>query len=140
VTKRCWACKETRPLSDFYASTKNRARDGLQSECKECCRQRRRRDYVYKPEDPAALRDRKLRQRYGITQVEFDMLLAAQGGCCAICPRDLTDVSPKSRHVDHDHETGAVRGVLCNGCNTTLGRIERVGLEPFRRYLAAKVI
>lgn len=48
---------------------------------------------------------------------EYDALLAAQGGHCAICPS-----TPKSRrlHVDRDHRTGEVRGLLCMRCNRAL--------------------
>ena len=53
----------------------------------------------------------------GVTPADYDRLLAAQGGHCALCPN-----TPKSRrlHVDHDHRTGAVRGLLCYRCNRAL--------------------
>lgn len=53
----------------------------------------------------------------GITAEEYDLRLAAQGGGCAIC-----GATPKTRrlHVDHDHKTGAVRGLLCLRCNRNL--------------------
>lgn len=57
------------------------------------------------------------RSRTGITEAEYDRLLAVQGGGCAICGNP-----PKTRrlHVDHDHKTGAVRGLLCFRCNRAL--------------------
>ncbi|MFI5935430.1 endonuclease VII domain-containing protein [Actinoplanes sp. NPDC051494] len=57
-----------------------------------------------------------LRQRYGIGQRDFDEMLARQGGMCAICGAD------DPQHVDHDHRTGWVRGILCFNCNGGLGR------------------
>ena len=53
----------------------------------------------------------------GVTDAEYDRLLAAQGGGCAICGNP-----PKTRrlHVDHDHKTGRVRGLLCHRCNRAL--------------------
>ena len=53
----------------------------------------------------------------GVTPADYDRLLAAQGGHCALCPN-----TPKTRrlHVDHDHRTGAVRGLLCYRCNRAL--------------------
>jgi hypothetical protein len=57
-----------------------------------------------------------LKRRYGITADEADEMLAAQGGLCAICK-----VAP-AVHVDHDHETGGVRALLCFNCNGGLGQ------------------
>ena len=57
------------------------------------------------------------KSRTGIPLAEYDALLAAQGGGCAICGNP-----PKTRrlHVDHDHKTGKVRGLLCHRCNRRL--------------------
>jgi hypothetical protein len=66
-------------------------------------------------------RNRTLR-RYGITQDDFDRMLTEQGGRCAICATD----SPGGRsawHIDHDHATGAVRGLLCHLCNVGIGNL-----------------
>lgn len=59
-------------------------------------------------------RDRRLRRVYGISEATFNRMMKHQGGRCAICRRP-----PRSRslHVDHDHSTGAVRGLLCFQCN-----------------------
>lgn len=59
-------------------------------------------------------REHKLRARYGIGYAEVKALREAQGGLCAIC-RQRRAVA-----VDHDHESGHVRGLLCNGCNRAL--------------------
>jgi hypothetical protein len=56
---------------------------------------------------------------FGITLADFDAMLAAQGGGCAICGRSAPEGT--SLHVDNDHETGAVRGLLCFTCNGALG-------------------
>ncbi|MGK5685339.1 endonuclease VII domain-containing protein [Actinoplanes sp. URMC 104] len=61
-------------------------------------------------------REYHLRERYGIGQAGFDELLWRQGGVCAIC--GVAD----PQHVDHDHRTGAVRGILCFNCNGGLGQ------------------
>lgn len=78
-------------------------------------------------------RVRKLQQRYGITATGYAALLDAQGDACAICRR-----SGATLHVDHDHETGAVRGLLCFDCNTSLGKLgdNLAGLLDAVAYLA----
>lgn len=69
-------------------------------------------------------RDQYLRRKYGISAEDYDRMLAAQGGGCGICgkkPEEQTRYS-KYLHVDHDHTTGAVRGLLCDEHNLLLGR------------------
>jgi hypothetical protein len=54
--------------------------------------------------------------RYGIGADDFDQLVNQQGGVCPLCGRENPE------HMDHDHETGQVRGVLCFNCNGGLGQ------------------
>ena len=56
-----------------------------------------------------------LKRRYGLTAHDVDAMVSAQGGVCALC------LERKPEHVDHDHLTGTVRGVLCSCCNQGLG-------------------
>ena len=68
-------------------------------------------------------RNAAYKHRYGITIAEYNTMVAEQGGKCKLC--DTTD--PKSNkthnrfHIDHDHNTGEVRGLLCVACNMALG-------------------
>lgn len=71
-------------------------------------------------------RERKLRTKFGITGERFDAMLAEQGGGCAICRATETRANWRSGEaaafdVDHDHATGAVRGLLCSNCNRGIG-------------------
>lgn len=95
------------------------------SRCRDCANARRRLGY-----DATAQRSQSLKKRYGITEEQFQSMLAEQGGCAA-CGSTATD--GKYWHVDHDHsccDTQAsscgrcVRGVLCHGCNTALGNVK----------------
>jgi recombination endonuclease VII len=61
-------------------------------------------------------RNYHLRHRYGIGVEDFDRMLAEQGGLCAICRE------APAEHVDHDHRTKRVRGLLCFNCNGALGQ------------------
>lgn len=64
-------------------------------------------------------RIRYLWNEYGLTPEAYDALLLKQDGRCAICLR-----IPKCFDVDHSHVTGAVRGLLCHGCNTAIGVLQ----------------
>jgi len=86
-------------------------------------RRRKLRDISHTAEYKNAERWRKVKFRYGITESQFAKLVEAQGGECPICKRALG--SGKSVHIDHDHLTGLVRGILCASCNSMLGKIER---------------
>jgi hypothetical protein len=72
-----------------------------------------------------ARKDECLRLRYGITLAEKSALLEAQGGKCALCVKPLSDnlLGRTDAHVDHCHESGRVRGILCFTCNKALGML-----------------
>lgn len=59
-------------------------------------------------------------KKYGLDEEQFADMLDAQRGRCAICEKRI-DVRNRPAHVDHDHGTGLVRGLLCAYCNTELG-------------------
>ena len=91
-------------------------------------------------------RNAQLIRYYGITLAEYRELLAIQKGCCAICGREPTG---RALHVDHDHKTGDVRGLLCWTCNRLLPFLgdspERAAraaaylrAKPFRRGTAVR--
>ena len=66
----------------------------------------------------ATARERNYTYRYGITLQQYEEILQTQGERCASCKRTLEEVGQKNRfHVDHDHVTGHVRGILCHYCN-----------------------
>lgn len=68
------------------------------------------------PASREAARCAWFRHKYGVSLVDKARMFDAQGGVCAVCREVMAKVC-----VDHDHETGAVRGLLCNGCNSGLG-------------------
>jgi Recombination endonuclease VII len=65
------------------------------------------------------LREIHLRNKFGLTPVEYDRILETQGGVCALCGCPPTPGI--SLHVDHDHGTGEIRGLLCVRCDNALG-------------------
>lgn len=70
------------------------------------------------PERRRIMRDKRFQKKFGITVEQYDRQFAAQGGVCAICLRPPNKIL---LHVDHDHQTGAFRGLLCFPCNVVLG-------------------
>lgn len=71
--------------------------------------------------NPQRERARSLKRLYDITLEDYTMMLAAQNGRCAICLRTPDQEHHRVLHVDHDHQTGKVRGLLCSRCNTGIG-------------------
>lgn len=86
----------------------------------------------------APLREKKLLWRYGLTSREYENLLSEQGGACMIC---ATPFGKKRPHIDHSHETGKIRGLLCSSCNLALGlfKDDVLRLGAAIRYLDGKV-
>jgi hypothetical protein len=85
-----------------------------------------RRQYRKNPEAAKAkIRAHYFRRVYGMTLDEYADMCVKQGGKCSICQK-VPEHKVKSRavlHVDHDHETGKVRGLLCTWCNMALGQL-----------------
>jgi hypothetical protein len=71
---------------------------------------------------PVKKKDYWLRRKYGITVDDFEQLMAEQGGRCAICNQEPAE--GKALHVDHCHQRGVVRGLLCAQCNWYMGKVD----------------
>ena len=122
TTKKCRACGKRRLRDEFYAEPRNS--DGLASFCKACTAAKngaRQRTPAGKESCRKASRKHQLKNIHGITHEQFEAMLAAQGGACAICPSKDAGGRWGTFHIDHDHETNEVRGPLCNPCNIGLG-------------------
>jgi hypothetical protein len=128
-----------KPLTEYYAHPG--MEDGRLGNCKDCRRtyqrdknDRLRDDPKYRATRARYSRNGKLRNTYGITPDEYEVLLAEQGGKCAICGTDDPGRGSEFFPVDHDHQTGERRGLLCHECN--LG-IAHFGDDPDRLLAAA---
>lgn len=123
--KWCPACNTAKTVSSFPSNRSTR--DGLATYCKPCHNAigKAAKDRLY-----GSTRDYHLRHRYGLTSADVDAMIEAQGGTCATC-------DGKPEHVDHDHATGKVRGVLCFNCNQALGNVrdDVATLHRLGRYL-----
>jgi hypothetical protein len=93
-----------------------------------------------KYDTPERTRATNLQRNYGITVAEYDAMVVAQADGCAICGAKPTGAGKNQRrlHVDHDHETKQVRGLLCHSCNIAIASFERVVnfAERVNLYLA----
>ena len=74
--------------------------------------------------DKEKRRDYDLNRNYGINHEIYLKMLNEQHGCCKICGVTEEDASGKRLHVDHNHATGQVRGLLCTRCNTAIGKFK----------------
>lgn len=129
--KRCSVCGEWKPLSKFHRQPSGS--EGRHSHCAECANAKKREDRRGKPRDPKVRRKQLLQSRYGLTPESYDQLFASQGGKCAICQE-----VPSRPCVDHNHNTGQVRGILCHFCNIRLPAVEDDRYRiPAIAYLAA---
>jgi len=124
IEKRlCNNCKIKKVDTDFPFRKDGR----YYSPCKEC-RRKYQREYVKRIPDPypdkkkykSRWRAYSLKADYGLSLEEYNKILDKQGGVCAICLNPCT--SGKNLGVDHCHKTNKIRGLLCQSCNTGLGK------------------
>jgi hypothetical protein len=120
ILKKCAKCGEVKGLECYHKQPSGQ--HGRHSYCKPCAnkKQKESRTRNYTPE---AKRRWQLKTRYGMTPQDVQAMLDKQGCACAICAKKLTD----KYHIDHDHQTGAVRGILCHGCNIRIGGWDKPG-------------
>ena len=119
-TKICTTCRVEKDITEFYLRGGKYSPNSRKSKCKECDKKR-----LAENHDPIKYREQHLKRMYGITQQDYEVMIAEQNNQCAIC----NATEPGGRHnrgyfvVDHCHTTGKVRKLLCNNCNTALGLV-----------------
>jgi hypothetical protein len=115
----------------YYRANQNHYRDWRKQHAKE------HREYIRSPKQRAKAKEifhseeykqkrfaYRMKVEFGITVEEFNEVLIRQNGLCAICGVKFQNKRKKGPHVDHDHRTGKIRGLLCNSCNLAVGRYE----------------
>ena len=147
----CLKCLKYKPIDTYHYRE-----DGFlnkNSQCRDCTNNYTRkwrkthpssaealekaRDYRDSHKIQLRLYERKrLLASYGLTLKDYNKLLKKQKGACAICGKKKAHKKGKFLHVDHNHKTGKVRGLLCAVCNTALGRLNSVKiLKKAIKYL-----
>ena len=143
----CTKCEIEKEESEFRSRTSSKR--GYQYWCKQCENEANKARYTPKPkkekeskeinkeEVAAKAKERMLKSRYGITFEEYEAMYNAQNKCCAICSKELPLGGTKGLYVDHNHTTGVVRGLLCSGCNSAIGKLkeDRDIFERAMKYL-----
>ena len=144
--KKCSRCKEIKDITNFNKNRFNK--DGLHYYCKFCqniCNKlwrdknkESRKDYFKKHynaeksrkyyinnKEKISKRNRinKLKNKYSLTQEEYRNIIEDQKTKCAICGKKFNTTVDKIC-IDHDHNTGKIRGLLCHKCNVGLGMFE----------------
>ena len=138
--KTCTKCGNKKELSDFHKDKHNP--DGLTYSCKECRNKRYNEFYSKNPDKVKEKNDSQksnrkafydsekgivssrrahLKRKFGITLEYYNELLDQQEHKCAICGGYETSYRNEVLSVDHNHDTGKIRGLLCNTCNRGLG-------------------
>jgi len=104
--KFCTLCKTDKPFDDFIKNI--RYKDGYYKHCKKCHYEVYGRDSHYK-------------RNYGVTQHEYNLLVAKQNNKCKVCESDAGEGQFTRLVVDHCHKSNEFRGLICQGCNMALG-------------------
>lgn len=128
--RECTKCGEWKVWVEFHVNTNGTM--GRHSQCRECHNRNKRERRLLQPQTKTEKRAQLLKARYGLTPETYDELFASQDGRCAIC-----DEEPARPCVDHDHDTGQTRGILCHYCNIRLPAVENEKYRlPAMAYLA----
>lgn len=143
----CTVCRKSKPADQFLTehgrSTKQCSRCRKRSRAatqkyrdanRDLCAARTKRWKKNRPEQYKQYYQRANLRRYGLEEDDYARLLKEQKGKCAICRTTKPGGRWKRLHIDHDHKTGKVRGLLCNSCNCAVGFLNE---DPGR---AAKLI
>lgn len=136
-TLLCNVCNRWKVLSEYPANNKTYWK--VEYTCKSCTNDKsknkpsrspdaRHEEYENRKDSQSKLDREKRLAKYGLSSSDYEILLEKQGGVCAICSKPETRThhktgTPFSLAVDHDHETGRVRGLLCTKCNKAIGAL-----------------
>jgi hypothetical protein len=123
-TKKCSKCDEVKhidvfPQADPRSKSFTRYKNGIKPWCKECYRKYNAK-YMQKAREGGSKKYSHYFKKYGLTQEEVILMHEQRNFKCDICNQD-TDHRYDKLCVDHSHQTGKVRGLLCFSCNTLLG-------------------
>lgn len=118
-TKQCCRCKSEKPLSEFSANKRNP--DGKQYRCKSCASAANKKSHALRREwNSGRARKNRLKRLFRLSEAEYGLMLVKCVFSCQICG-EREPVPNRNLAVDHNHETGEIRGLLCSCCNRAIG-------------------
>lgn len=139
--KRCSKCNKYLLLDSNHFWKSSASIDGFHNYCKDCNKKQRREYYKKYPEKDF---NNNMKRLYGITYKEYLIIEKEQNYRCAICNLTLEETGTrygrgkaKHFHIDHDHNTGKIRGLLCVRCNQGIGSLKH---NPFILINAIKYL
>ena len=118
MEKICSRCREVKPLTEYHNKKRGNGKPGKCSRCRSCEGEVKKLKY-----DPVKQREKMLKQNFNMTSEVYEEMLRVQKESCAICgTTDFNYSRGKRPHIDHCHQTGKIRGLLCGHCNIGLGQ------------------
>jgi hypothetical protein len=134
MSKKCIKCCEIKNEKDFHLDSSRN--DGLYPYCKACRNRRDSELFASNPRRQLLKQNYYYKKTFGVDKEFIIKLLKEQSGKCKLCGKEIT-LDSKKTHVDHNHITGKIRGVLCDRCNLMVGLIEnkRHLLDKITEYL-----
>lgn len=119
-TKKCSKCGLTKHVEHFHI--RKASKDGYTARCGKCINTKSLKTRI---ERPNQTRENNLKNRFNMSIEEYNVIFLKQRGRCAICSKPESNSDSKGNvkwlSVDHNHNTGDIRGLLCSSCNTGIG-------------------
>ena len=138
--RKCVVCKEYKEEVEFYKCSAKK--DGISYRCKICDNLARKKYYQNNQERCRILsRNRHWKHKYNVTPEQYEELLKKQNYRCAICNTENSSYNQGHINhfaIDHDHNTGRIRGLLCHNCNRALGLFKDSALNLEQAYYYLK--
>src|SRR6185295_2159188 len=116
----CKTCKKEKTIHEFRLQKNKKVPGGLYRN-RHCftCENTKQREYDQLPRTKVKRKFKHLKARYGLSATQYEAMLREQNSRCVICQKIMN-----RPHVDHNHKTNEVRGILCAPCNMYIGHIK----------------
>ncbi len=121
MCRLCGLEKEFYPSQPSYCKDCMKARSTAWEKANPERRRLSKQRFQSTPEARMKRKAHHLKKSYGLDRISFENMLSNQGFLCLLCSQVLSKYPDSTTHIDHDHITGRVRGILCRSCNQGIG-------------------